>query len=432
MLEKRRRFSLSIGMLVMLVLLMLWTLAPMTGSAAENKIIHYVYSGHGAAWVTYLETMAQKFKEQSGITVEFVVSTHSSTYTSQLLTMIAGGVPPDVTDIHPMMGAPLVYMGIFEDLNPYVAASNFPLSEMPPNAVDGFRTPDGMLWGVLWDIYPVITFFNADAFADAGIANPVELGEGWTWEAARQAARRLTVDANNDGTPEKYGLENPVARWEMQVHQAGGKLYDRIIYPTESRFNTPEVRIALEHLQGFYIDKTVVPSGYWWGNPGAGFSFIYGPGIIGSYLQNVSFNYDVALQPKGPVNRAPRVNPDGLQMIRESKNKELAWKWLMFLTGSVENQEALISITGRFPSLRRAMSSYPRLGPTKLAPNWRVIIEVSFDPDSYPAYVVPYANEIDPVVNPIIASIWRLQISPQMALEQIHEQVSAILAEKLR
>jgi len=77
------------------------TLSLVPASAEEIKLKHFVCGGHGTAWRDYLTQMAEKFKALYGVTIEFEISGGGSVYADQLLTRIAGGVAPDVTDSSP-------------------------------------------------------------------------------------------------------------------------------------------------------------------------------------------------------------------------------------------------------------------------------------------------------------------------------------------
>ncbi|MGI6082911.1 MAG: ABC transporter substrate-binding protein [Limnochordia bacterium] len=397
---------------------------------AAVRLTHFMYEGHAAKWQEYLEVMASRFKASTGIDVEVIVSSGGAAdMRSKLLVMIAGGTPPDVTDAHPVIAAPLIAQGVFEDLRPYLTRDKFPLERIPPVAVEGMSTPDGQIWGIPASVYPVVTFFNMDMFAQQGLANPRELGAEWTWETLEAAARRLTIDVDGDGVPESYGTDRISSRWEMQVHQAGGQLYDRVVYPTKSQFNTPSVLRAVEFIQSLYLERLAVNTStdrIYLGR--TAFSVVDGPGFIGPYYQDVAFAWDIAGQPKGPANRAARVNPDGFQIIAESKHREEAWQWVRFLTGDADNQLDMARITGRLPSLREAMTRYPRAAANlKLPDNWQAMIETAFDPDGYAAYVVPEATQIDAVVNPIMNRVWNGQMAAAPALQQIHDVVTSIL-----
>ena len=239
----------------------------------------------------------------------------------------------------------------------------------------------------------------------------------------------MTTYGDGDGIPEIYGTDRISARWEMQVHQAGGQLYDRIVYPTKSQFNSAPVLRAVEFIQKLYLEGVVNNSAdYRVYLDKSAFCVVDGPGAIGPYYQGIALSWDIAGQPKGPANRAARVNPDGFQVVAESKHREEAWQWVRFLTGDADNQLEMARITGRMPSLREAMVRYPRLGTDiKLPDNWQAMIETAFDTDGYAAYVVPQSTQIDPVVNPIMNRVWNGQMAAATALQQIHDVVTSIL-----
>ncbi len=50
-----------------------------------------------------------------------------------------------------------------------------------------------------------VLFFNRDLFTGTGVNLPAE-NERWTWERVIEAAQKLTIDKNNDGSPEVWGL----------------------------------------------------------------------------------------------------------------------------------------------------------------------------------------------------------------------------------
>jgi multiple sugar transport system substrate-binding protein len=375
--------------------------------------------------------MAHRFEAAEGISVEFMISSGGfDGFRTKLLTMVAGGLAPEVTDAHPMLAAPLIAQGVFADLTPYIQRDEVPLDRIPPVAVEGVRTPDRQLWGIPVSLYPVVTFFNVDIFAEHGVPNPRELGAQWTWETLVSAAKKLTIDADGDGTPEFYGTEHTSSRWEMQVHQAGGQLYDRIVYPTKSQFNSLAVLRAVEFIQNLYVEGLASNNSlhrvY---NGNAAFSVVGGPGDIGSYYKTAPFAWDIARQPLGPANRAARVNPDGFQLVAQSKHRDEAWRWIHFLVTDTENQLTMARITGRLPSLKEAMVRYQSAveNSLPLPDNWQALIETTFDPDGYAAYVIPNASAIDAVVNPIMSRVWNGQASAAVSLQQIHEILPSLL-----
>ena len=81
------------------------------------------------------------------------------------------------------------------------ASSN--TSNLKPEAV-AMETVDGKKYGVPIGFVPLSVIYNKTLFANAGITTfPT------TWDQWVVAAKKLTVDANGDGTPEQYGLVLP-------------------------------------------------------------------------------------------------------------------------------------------------------------------------------------------------------------------------------
>lgn len=401
-------------------------------SARAADVTHLTYGAHGEAWFAFLAGMAEKFEAQTGLQVDVIVNTGN--YQEQVAVQIAGGVGPDVTDFHPQLGASLIQQGVFENLRPYMHRDGFDLSEFPPVAIEGMTAPDGSQWGLPISVFPVVTYYNATMFEAAGLADPGQLGDDWSWDTLLSSARQLTIDRNGDGVIDQYGVERRItARWEQQVHQAGGQWFDRLVFPTESRFNTPQVLEAVRFLHRLLVDEQVAtPStnvnewSVWSEGPAnVAVTTVDGPGVIPIRWQNAHFDWDVAMQPKGPANRAARVNPDGFQIIADSPNKEAAWEWLKFLL-EVENQVEFAMITARLPAHRDAMVRYNE-SDFDLPPSWRqVFLATASDPNGYAAYVIP-DGAVQTAINQRIGQVWNGQVPPETALVQIHDQVNALL-----
>lgn len=401
-------------------------LALMSASAlaSATTLVHMTSGSHATEWHQWLELMAERFEEDTGIRVDVDVGPGGGAYREQLVVRTAGGVAPDVTDFSPAMGAILVKEKMFEDLRPYVAASGIDLSQYPPVAIEGTTSPDGTMWGFAVSILPIPVYFNGDMFANAGLMNPNELGENWTWDTYQASARTLTV-RDAEGNPIQFGTIDPRYRWEQPIHQAGGMTYDRHVFPTESRFNTPEVLAGIEFRQKMFDDGLIATSGGVW-NGNVALTMIDAPTIINKYKGG--FAMDVALQPKGPGGRGGVVNPDGFQIHKDSKYKDEAWQWIHYLVTDEQGLMDFAWLTGRLPALRSAMIRYNEITREEVPSNWYALIETAFSPDAYPPYMVHDAR-ISTVLNAEFARFWNGETAPAIVLQQVHEQVSAILQE---
>lgn len=402
-----------------LMLALLITSAP--ALAESDPIVHFTYASHHQEWADFLNVMAERFEAKTGIKVEVEVGPSGGAYREQVLVRTAGGMAPDVTDFNPGQAAFLIENGMFEDLRPYVERDGLDMSQFPPVAIEGMTAPDGTMWGLPMGLFPISVYFNVDMFAQAGIANPKELGEDWTWETYLESAQRLTL-TDADGNVLQFGTIDPRYRWQILVHQAGGSVYDRQAFPSESWFNTPEVLEAVEFRQALWHAGTISNHGGVW-NGAAAISMVDGPTVFNRQVGD--FEMDVALMARGPASRSTLVNPDGFQIHQDSTNKEAAWQWIRFLVTEIENQMEFAAITGRLPSQRDAMVRYHEI-PRALPVNWYSIIEATFDPAAHAPYVVPNL-EMTSVVDQVMNRIWRGEVAPQVGLEQIHEQLVVLL-----
>lgn len=422
---KARNGRLILGLVLTLLLGM--AMAPASVLAESQSIVHVTYGSHAKEWHQWLELMAERFEAETGIKVEVEVGPGGSEYREQIMVRTAGGVGPDVMDFNPGQAAVLIKEELFEDLRPYIERSGIDLSQYPPVAIEGMTGPDGTMWGFAVSLLPITVYFNGDMFQQAGLMNPIELGDDWTWDSYLASARALTI-RDGEGNPVQFGTIDQRFRWEQLAHQAGGRVYDRHVFPTKSRFNSPEMLAGIEFRMQMYNEGLIATTGgVWAGN--TALTMIDPPTIINKY--NGGFYMDAAPQPKGPGGRGGIVNPDGFQIHSHSKNKDAAWQWIEYLVTNEEGLMEFAILTGRLPSLRDAMLRYDEVGIARneQIANWFALIESTFSLDAIPPYVVPNVA-ITSAVSSTLNSIWRGEVAPQVALQQLHEQVTALLEEE--
>lgn len=405
---------------------------------AQITITHYNFAGHGAGWTDYLKDRAKAFEElHPGIKVEIVTNPgNSANYVDEFVVALAGGAPPNSTDFHAALAGGMIGDGFFTDLRPYLERDGIVLSELTvPPVVEILTAPNGSIWSLAGDIFPVVTFYNVDMFEEAGLPSPNDLGDDWTWERAIESGRLLTQDLSGDGITDQWGIEAMGSRWYMWVHQAGGMLYDRIVDPTESRWNTPEV------ITGFDFPISVFRAGISpaYGSPEysagalargtAAMTFKDGPGAIGARLTDVPFRWDIAPQVRGPKNAGSEIAVSGFQMVAAAENQEETWEWLKFISFDYESMLKFMEYTGRVPHLLEAAFEYNHYNPH--APeHWRAFLDVASLPETLPNYVIPQSVQINGVINPLIMEVFTGQTPIESAVEEIHTRVSAFLRER--
>ena len=389
-----------------------------------TTITHLTYQHHGDQYHAYLEQRAREFERlHPGVTVELIIGVHD-----KFDVMVAGGTPPDVFDL-PDYGH-LALEGMFVDVRPLLERDGM-LSLYNPAILELMTAPDGGIYAMPFELGSTPAFYNRDLFKEAGLADPEQLGEGWTWDAVLEAGKRLTVDRNGDGVPEQFGVDRPWgALWRQAVHQAGGAFYDDRMRPTRSLWNSPEAVEGISFVAEIYRSGITphhhVPDQtqfYFWTGRTA-INLGDGPGIVGAYLADATFDWDFYLQPKGPAYRSAAVGAGGPHILSSTQNLPLVWEWVKFYAASVEGVTQFVQMTGRLPALVAVQPVYPDVaGIGDKA--FHYIFEQTVQPNPYsytlPLQLNPRRINLDPV--------WRGQQSPQEFLHNLHNQMTAIIAE---
>lgn len=405
---------------------------------AQVNLVHMTYASHGPAWEAYLEEMAAEFhKLRPDITVEIIPGGASWAYIDKVVAMMAGGVGPDITDSSEVLTASLVDQGAYLDVRPYLENDpTISYNDFIPVALTSVTTPDGSIIGMPTDLYPIVGFYNADLLAEAGLNTPNQLASAeWTWDHLVSMAKKTTRRAG-DGQVLQYGLDRPQNRWWNYVVQAGGSPYDRPMMGSESRWNTPEVAVGIDWLRSLMHDHQVMPppgtpsiGDYYFQNGRSAFNFAYGPGYIGAYLTDTDFEWDISLQALGPDNRGAQVAVNSIQVLATTKHPDAAWEWLKFITHNVDSVRRYVELTTRVPSIVAIQNEFPELAGDLAPPHWLRFYETAMDPHSFPSYVLSKQREVNAIVNNELNPVWRGTAATSVAVQKIHEQLTALLAE---
>jgi multiple sugar transport system substrate-binding protein len=123
----------------------------------------------------------------------------------KLYAMMAAGQAPDVFYTNSAVRDRLAAEGRLLDLRPWLETD--PLwARLRPEVRATAASADGGIYSLSNWSQTCGVYYNRAAFAAAGIAAPTA---DWTWADLRAAAKALTVAANHDGRPERYGIFIP-------------------------------------------------------------------------------------------------------------------------------------------------------------------------------------------------------------------------------
>ena len=289
----------------------------------------------------YTEKIIPAFeKTHPGIKVRFNEAFGERMYDGKLLTLIAGGVAPDVFHVvqsnYPSYAAKESVLPLDE----FIATdTEFRLSDFFPKMAEAMRYR-GKLVGLPSDFSTIVMFYNRDWFDRCDVPYP---RNDWTWAEYLDIARRLTKDTYRDGRTDVWGTANNPSynRWPAWVWMWGGDVFS----PDGTRCTMDQEK-SIEGFRFFtdlYLKQRVAP------RPDLIepelFDDRFASGITAiipnsrymykRYLKTrkLTFNWDVAPMPRGPAAQATTFIWGGNCIFRNTRHPREAWEFLKFISG---------------------------------------------------------------------------------------------------
>lgn len=420
---------------LILALLIVWVGAVWSVGARPIEIVHLHNASHGANWKAWLQQRVDEFHRIQDNILVTVVDVPGG-YDDQLVTMIVGGAQVDVVEATFASAGSHAAQGLLRDLRPYMESDPlFDLDDYPAQVLQSVTWSDGTLFSLPVGLHIIIAHYRTDLFAEAGLATPRELGADFTWDTLVEMGRQLTVDLDGDGTMDRYGVQAPRFLFHDQyalVAQTGGRVFDRYVDPSESRFNSPEVRTALRFLYDLYhTHRVAAPLGqsYNLSQGRAAISLTSGPGWgILNLTPTYGDAWEISPLPAGPGGSGTTFTTTGLQIAKASQHPEAAWEWLRFLAGSTEAVEDFIAVTERMPAAISGQYFFVNVV-AHTTPGAMAYIDALFAPGTTHRPLLRDWSTFSSLVSRPLDQMLRGEISPDAAAELMHEQVSAMLGD---
>ncbi len=327
------------------------------------------------------EALVKAFEQQHGqIKVELTHIPSQADYRKRLAVDFAAGAPADVTLINYRRYAGFAQKKVLEPLGPYLAQSKLiQESDFYPEAMAPYYW-NGTLTCIPQNISSLVVYYNKDLFAQAGIDTP---SDDWTWDDFLKTAQALTMDMNNDGDSDIYGLgtEATIFRVTPFIWMNGGDLVDDPQNPTGVALDTPETREALEWFIDLQVTYQVVPDAVKEQAEGSESRFLNGRlGMflnsrrgVPTYREIKDFDWDVAPLPQGK-SRAGILHADAFCLSAATENKPAAWTFIEY-ANSVAGQTILAKSGRTVPSLKSVAESDAFLDPNAKPANSRVFLD---------------------------------------------------------
>jgi len=402
--------------LALLVAVGVLTLAATTW--AEDEIKVYAWWNNDPV---FAEVFARFERDHPNVKVTEVAS---SGYDG-LLTMIAGGTPPDVAIMPIGYYMPFADVGALADISATVekdAEFQALRSDLFLNILSEFVTPSGALYAFPIDINLRMLFYNRDHFNEAGVAFPTS---DWDFERFVQSARDLTR-VDGAGNVIRWGFEGfsgPPSSWVTWVRAGGGRLADSSINPTRFLLSEPQAREALQRLSDLInVYHAAPPQGVSFGSmlPSMGL-----PWIETTFnLENIDgLDYAMVPQPSGDE----RYSAMGVRLVgvvKGSEQERLAYELAKYMSTDLEAQRLLAV---RKVSWVRSIATDPDYLETPPGRNKQSVVEaIQHAEPIYP--LTSHWAELEPLLQAHVLPALRAEVPVETATAEVDRIVATILS----
>lgn len=312
--------------------------------------VSFLCSGNRAQRDAYEQSIAAFEAANPDIDVDLQWNT-SGPFFARLLTMMAGGMSPDVMFMYEFKLPYFAAKRTLADLTPYIARDmrDEDRADFHPSAFDIFSYRD-RIYAMPVTFAPVVLLYNKTLFAEAGVAPP---DDNWTWADFRDAAQRLTVRDGDDVM--QWGV-TALDKRLFYIAVTGVRLLGDDL--DELNHEHPQMIEVMRFWSDLIHEDGVCPGieararfkGQDLFLAGSAAMTITGRWMTPVYNTRDDLDYDAALIPKWRNgHRGSYTHAVGYAMSSACENKEAAWRFIRWL-GSRENLELLTALGDTVPT----------------------------------------------------------------------------------
>ena len=331
-----------------------------------------------------VEREARDFEaENPGVKVRLIDGGGASGARDKVKFMLAGGMPLDLIRIDVTEFSAYLADGALRSIEALSAADpDFDAAESF-GVLDGFRDPEGRLYGLVQTFTPYVMYANRSLLARAGIPWPKP---DWTWDDLLEACRRATRDENGDGKTDVYGIS--LTQWLQAVlpwiWQNGGDIVDA--KGERASIGEPAAVEAFGFLRRLLHEEKVASFDATFedqlrrGLFQAGRTAFYGPvgyWEVYRFRDIADFEWDVLPLPRRR-RAATSIAMQGYVIPRTSRRPDLAYRFMRRLAGP-RLQSVYAEIGNGVPGLRAVAFSKSFLQPDRPPASASVFLDVLGD-----------------------------------------------------
>lgn len=259
-----------------------------------------------------------------------IQSTPFFDYWTRIAAQASGGDVGCIIGVQAPRGAQITEL-LLELDDELLASVGIDLDDFDPAIADALSY-GGMQGAIPYDLGPRVIFYNADAFAEAGVEPPQD---DWTMEDFEEKARALAANGIYGFQPNLYG--DSLSSWALS--REGVQIVDD---ENDLQADHPGMIATVEWMQGLAADGVIPPLAS--GDTGAALAIDEliagnvaivedGPWMVGHVTSQVDFELGLAPMPAGDHGSQTIVNGSGWGINRDCEHQEEALQALAVLTG---------------------------------------------------------------------------------------------------
>jgi multiple sugar transport system substrate-binding protein len=364
--------------------------------------------------------------------IEVVTDREASSF-DKLVTMIAGGTPPDLGFATLYNWPSFAQRDIFLFLDEFIEQNSYDLDDfyeqiITPYRWDGESFGQGSLFGLPKEIAVRAMFYNKDIFEEAGVELPSP-DEAWDWDRFIEMTKATTREEGGRVRQYGYIFDSRWTFWQIWAWSAGGSPVDDLYKPTRSTLDDPAVLEGYKVFTDFVTEHGTSPAAAVTADQGHAEMFAAGLGATynnGRWMvplfREADFEWDVMPHPM-KTERAQTLSGSMFGITRGSENPEAAWKLLSYVVG-IEGQERMTELGLLLPSRRSVAESDIFLNSTPPESNHVFLDELEF---AKPLPLTPVYPELEKVINDQTDLVLAGEIDAATAIAEMHTQFNALL-----
>ncbi|MGB1287762.1 MAG: ABC transporter substrate-binding protein [Aggregatilineales bacterium] len=376
--------------------------------------------------------VAEAFTEATGINIEFENIGTGTDYYIKLQTTVAGGTAPDVFFPATHVAYNYASKGAMLSISDYVERDGIDLSLFDPTILELY-TIDDELYCLPLDNAALVVFYNKELFDAAGVDYPAD---DWTWDDFLATAQALTLDTDDDGVIDQFGVDTFRNYWPMVVWSDTGQgLFDDIRNPTEFLGNSPEAVESVQFIADLILEHGVMPSD----EQRADISDLFAASksamqIVGHWRMQrylgSGFDFDFASLPLGDSGQAVnRADGSCFAISASTEHPDEAWELVKFLAGPESTGVDMLLDLGVMTPALSDYRSDPRFIDPEALPGVNKDAFLAGEGNYFSMYdpIHPMYSAFDALWKQELGEVWIGNVSAEEAMARIADEVSFML-----